>query len=248
MYAKYQVDMADYFKLLSNPARIKILELLQDGENLSTSDLAYHLPLGRTTVFQHIKVLKDAGWILSGSNGYSLNRDLLKENLIDINRFIKNIYNLMSITSREVKNYNLSKILFLCTENSCRSQMAQGFFNAYRGNREIVAESAGTKPSRMINPLAIQVMKEKGIDLTDQKPKSLDIFKGDSSVDLVAYVCTMAEKDCPYLFPFSRQKISIPFDDPSKFRGSKEETLSEFRRVRDEIEVRIKEFLEEIPE
>lgn len=249
-YAKYQVDIAGYFKLLSNPARIKIIELLQEKDNLSTSELAYKLPLGRTTVFQHLKVLKDAKWIKSTTTGYSLNRDVIKNNTIKLNKYIKNLHSIvtMDLTKSESSGDKLNKILFLCTQNSCRSQIAEGFFNYYKGSRNITAFSAGTKPSTNIHPLAVEVMREKGIDLTKQAPKSTEIFKGDKSIDLIAFVCTMAEKDCPYLFPFSRQKLSIPFDDPAKFEGNREEKLVEFRRVRDLIEEKIKTLLEEIPE
>lgn len=249
-YAKYQIDIAGHFKLLSNPARIKIIELLQEKEILSTSELAYCLPLGRTTVFQHIKVLKDANWINATTTGYSLNRDVIKKNTVSLNKYIKNLYSIVNLDIQENENSNekIKKILFLCTQNSCRSQIAEGFFNYYKGTRNIKAFSAGNKPTNEIHPLAIEVMREKGIDLTKQTPKSTEVFKGDNSVDLVAFVCTMAEKDCPYLFPFSRQKLSIPFDDPAAFKGSKEEKLLEFRRVRDLIEIKIKTLLEEIPE
>lgn len=247
-YAKYQIDVAGYFKLLSNPARIKIIEMLHERDNISTTELAYNLPLGRTTVFQHIKVLKEADWIVSTSTGYSLNKEVVKKNYLDLNKYIKNLYTIVSMKSTGLGEDGLNKILFLCTQNSCRSQMAEAFFNYYRGSRNIKAYSAGTFPGKEIHPLAVEVMREKGINLLNMRPKSTEEFKGDDSIDLVAFVCTMAEKDCPYLFPFSRQKLLIPFDDPASFKGNRDEKILEFRRVRDLIEDRIKRLLEEIPE
>lgn len=247
-YAKYQIDIAGYFKLLSNPARIKIIEMLHEKDNISTSELAYNLPLGRTTVFQHIKVLKEAGWIVSTSSGYSLNKEVVKKNSLNLNRYIKNLYSIVSMKTTNLGVERLNKILFLCTQNSCRSQMAEAFFNYYKGSRSIKAYSAGTSPSEEIHPYAIEVMREKGISLLNMHPKSTEEFKGDNSIDFVAFVCTMAEKDCPYLFPYSKQKMSIPFDDPAAFRGNREDKLLEFRRVRDLIEERVIKLLEEIPE
>lgn len=248
-YQQYQIDIAANFKLLSNPARIKIVELLQNKNYLSTSELTKSLPLGRTTVFQHLKVLKDANWIKATTTGYSLNSDVIKSNTLILNRYIENLDSIVTMNLTNNKpSKKLEKILFLCTQNSCRSQMAEGFFNHYRGTRSIMAFSAGTNPGNRIHPLATMVMKEKGIDLTNLKPKSTEVFKGDETIDLVAFVCTMAESDCPYLFPFSRQKLSIPFDDPAKIKGNREEKLTEFRRIRDLIEIRINSLLEEIPE
>lgn len=129
-------------------------------------------------------------------------------------------------------------ILVLCTGNSCRSQMAEGFLRQLAGDRFNVF-SAGTEPKDEIHPLARQVMNEVGIDISDQHPKGLEEFLGRLAVRHLIIVCTGADENCPRIFPGLGERLFWPFDDPAAFEGSPEETLDEFRRVRDEIKERI---------
>ena len=123
------------------------------------------------------------------------------------------------------------KILFLCTHNSCRSQMAEGLVNYYLGDR-FEACSAGTEATS-VNPTAIAVMKEIGIDISRHRSKIMDEFAGET-FDYVITLCGDANEKCPLFFG-GVQRVHIGFDDPSRLTGSDEEILPEYRRVRDEI-------------
>ena len=133
-------------------------------------------------------------------------------------------------------------ILVLCTGNSCRSQMAEGFLKKLASDRFEVF-SAGTEPKDDVHPLAVQVMAEAGIDLSRQKPKHLREFLGRLPVRHLIIVCSGADQSCPRVFPGLSERLYWPFDDPAAFEGTPEETLSEFRRVRDEIEDKITAWL-----
>lgn len=125
---------------------------------------------------------------------------------------------------------NKKKVLFICTHNSCRSQMAEGLLNSiYGSNYE--AYSAGIKPTN-VNPYAVEVMKEIGIDLSKHYSKSIEDFKG-STFDFVVTVCDNAKETCPF-FP-GKKIIHKGFEDPAVFNGSIEQTLDFFRKIRDEI-------------
>lgn len=126
-------------------------------------------------------------------------------------------------------------VLFLCTGNSCRSQMAEGIVNhdlagAWR------AVSAGTRPS-VVNPRSIRAMEEIGIDISAHTSKHVDAFRG-ATIDLVVTVCGNAEHDCP-VWIGDAQRVHIGFDDPADATGSDDEIMAVFRRVRDEIRARI---------
>lgn len=126
---------------------------------------------------------------------------------------------------------NKQKVLFICTHNSARSQMAEGLLKALRG--EIYEPySAGTEPKE-ISPYAIKVMEEIGIEISTHRSKSIEEFKG-MSFDYVVTVCDHAKQTCPF-FPGGRKYIHKGFEDPSDYEGSEEEKLKVFRRIRDEI-------------
>jgi len=131
------------------------------------------------------------------------------------------------------------RVLFLCTHNSCRSQMAEGLVNHFLGDR-FEAFSAGTEATR-VNPLAARVMAELGIDLAAHRSKTLDEFAG-QPFDYVITLCGDANEKCPLFFG-GVQREHIGFDDPSRLKGSDEDVLPEYRRVRDEIKERISQFL-----
>ncbi len=123
------------------------------------------------------------------------------------------------------------RILFICTHNSARSQMAEGFVNALHADR-FRASSAGTEATR-VHPAAIAAMAEVGIDISGHRSKSLDVFQ-DERFDIVVTVCDDSGSDCPF-FPGGRQYIHRTFEDPAACRGTDDEILGCFRRVRDEI-------------
>jgi arsenate reductase (thioredoxin) len=128
------------------------------------------------------------------------------------------------------------RILILCTGNSCRSQMAEGFLKSLDQNLEVY--SAGTHPALHISPRAIQVMKEIGIDISGEHPKSVDQFLNDS-FDYVITVCDHAKEICPIFSGEVLHRIHIGFDDPADAAGTEEEVRAVFCCVRDEIKEKI---------
>ena len=125
-------------------------------------------------------------------------------------------------------------VLILCTGNSCRSQMAEGFLRAYHGDRFDV-QSAGTEPAERVHPLAVRVMGEIGIDITGRRPKDLKDFLGREPVRHVMIVCDRASATCPRIWPGALSRSELPFEDPAHFQGDADETLAKFREVRDQI-------------
>ncbi|MCH9654577.1 MAG: arsenate reductase ArsC [Planctomycetes bacterium] len=134
----------------------------------------------------------------------------------------------------------MKRVLILCTGNSCRSQMAEELWETL-GAGEWQAESAGSKPSGYVHPLAIQAMQELEIDLNANTSKSLDQFK-DQPFDLVVTVCDNAKESCP-VFSGATETLHWPFDDPADATGSDDEKMHMFRRVRDEIKAKIESYL-----
>jgi arsenate reductase len=132
------------------------------------------------------------------------------------------------------------KVLFLCTGNSARSQMAEGLVNHYLGD-EWLAFSAGTRPASYVHPLAVQVMAELHIDISRQRSKSADEFRA-TEFDTVVTVCDDAAANCP-IWLGNGHKTHLGFEDPAQATGSDEERLLVFRQVRDDIRREILDFL-----
>lgn len=131
------------------------------------------------------------------------------------------------------------RILFLCTGNSCRSQMAEGWTHALQGG-SIEAFSAGTNPGE-VNPRAVQVMAEFGVDISEQRSKHLSEFLG-QPFDYVVTLCDSAHAACP-VFPGAKKTVHVGFPDPAQATGTPEEIQTEFRRVRDQL----KDFIAGLP-
>lgn len=129
------------------------------------------------------------------------------------------------------------KLLFVCTQNSARSQMAEGLLRFMYGDRFEVF-SAGTKPFR-VNPFAIEAMKKAGIDISTHHSKSINEFM-DGDIDYAVTVCDSAKESCPY-FPGAKVLLHHSFSDPAAVIGTDAEILAEFERVRDEIRVWIED-------
>lgn len=132
------------------------------------------------------------------------------------------------------------RVLFVCTHNSARSQMAEGMLRALAGDR-VEAASAGTQPGSL-HPLAIEAMAEVDMDIAGQRAKSVDEFV-DEPFDAVITVCDDANESCP-VFPNAAERLHWSFPDPSRAEGSHEERLGAFRAVREAIRVRIIELLD----
>ena len=134
-----------------------------------------------------------------------------------------------------------TRVLFLCTGNTARSQMAEAFLRKYGDNR-FEAYSAGLEPD-VINLYVYQVMEEVGLDLAGQRSKSISEYMGKVHFGYLITVCANAEEKCPAVFPGMGQRLHWPFEDPAASEGSDEEKRKKFREVRDQIEQRIKDWL-----
>ncbi len=137
------------------------------------------------------------------------------------------------------------KILFICIHNSARSQMAEAFANFY-GKNKLMAQSAGIEPGKL-NPFVIKAMGEIGIDISNNKTKSVESFlKSKETFDYVITVCdaTSGER-CPF-FPGQVIRLHWEFDDPSAFTGSEEEIMIKVREIRDKIKDKVIEFINQI--
>jgi len=133
------------------------------------------------------------------------------------------------------------RVLVLCTGNSARSQMTEGFLKSFDPQLEVL--SAGTAPAPRINPYAVRVMKEVGIDISGGAPKNVREFLG-QSFDYVITVCDDADRNCPNFRGKVGKRLHIGFPDPAKATGTDEEKLVVFRRVRDDIKLRFRELYE----
>lgn len=131
------------------------------------------------------------------------------------------------------------KVLILCTGNSCRSQMAEGFLKSFDASLEVY--SAGTKPAEHISKSAVRVMKEKGIDISRGKPENVDKYIN-NSFDFVITVCDNAKETCPLFLGDVKQRLHIGFEDPAEAVGTEEEVLNIYRQVRDKIEIEFLNF------
>ncbi len=135
------------------------------------------------------------------------------------------------------------KILILCTGNSCRSQMAQGWLQSFDKNLEVF--SAGTEASGKLNEKAVQVMKEAGIDISHHTSDPVEKYRNEEW-DYVITVCGGANENCPTFNGKVSHRLHMGFDDPSHATGTEKFIRSEFLRVRDEIRTRFNEFYESL--
>jgi len=131
------------------------------------------------------------------------------------------------------------KVLFVCTRNSARSQMAEGFTRHY-GQGRVETHSAGMKPTQL-NPFAVAAMREKGIDISGQQSRPFD-WDLARRMDVVVTVCGHANESCPVLPP-EVKRLHWPLEDPAAAKGSDDEILTTFRQVRDQVESRVRELL-----
>ena len=131
------------------------------------------------------------------------------------------------------------RVLILCTGNSCRSQMAEGFLKSFDSELEVF--SAGTNPSGQVHPKAVQVMNEVGTDLSGNYPKNVEKYLNDS-FDYVITVCDNAKETCPVFIGKVGKQLHIGFEDPAEAKGTEEEILNKFRRIRDEIKIEFHNF------
>ncbi|MBD3214611.1 MAG: arsenate reductase ArsC [Candidatus Lokiarchaeota archaeon] len=135
---------------------------------------------------------------------------------------------------------NKKNIVVLCTGNSCRSQMAEAFFNKY-GSDRYNAYSAGIEP-HSIHPNTIKVLEEVGFDWSDHTSKHIRDLMKKIDIDILITVCSSAKESCPTILGV-QEELHWPFQDPAAFEGSEEESLAFFRKIRDQIESKVKSWL-----
>lgn len=136
---------------------------------------------------------------------------------------------------------NRERVLFLCTENSSRSQMAEVILKELAGDRFEV-RSAGLAPND-VHPLTHEVLQERGFDTSELRSKGLAEFLGKESFRYAIIVCDRAAEACPRIFPFALQTLVWPFEDPALVSGPPRAQLVKFRQIRDQIETRLREWL-----
>ena len=136
-----------------------------------------------------------------------------------------------------------TRVLFLCTGNSVRSQMAEAFLRKYGGDR-FEAHSAGLEP-KLLNPLTVKVMEEIGIDMSGHKSKGFETYLGKLLFQYLITVCDDAEKNCPSTWPGVSNRLHWHFEDPAAFIGTETEKLAKFRQVRDQIDQKVKAWVAE---
>ncbi|MGI5818607.1 MAG: arsenate reductase ArsC [Armatimonadota bacterium] len=134
-----------------------------------------------------------------------------------------------------------TRVLFLCTGNSCRSQMAEGFLRE-RGGERFDVHSAGTEIAERVHPLAVKAMAEVDIDISAQEPKDLGVYD-DQQFDLVVTVCDGAKQSCP-MFLGANESVHWSLEDPAEAEGTEEERMAFFREIRDEIARRVEHLVE----
>ncbi len=135
----------------------------------------------------------------------------------------------------------MTKILILCTGNTCRSQMAQAFLNSFDPCLEVY--SAGTEPGNKVHPKTIQVMKELDFDLTRNTPENVNKYQ-DQNFDYVITVCDEANETCPVFMGNVKNRLHIGFEDPALATGTEEEILYKFREIRNQIRKKFREFFD----
>jgi arsenate reductase (thioredoxin) len=137
-------------------------------------------------------------------------------------------------------------VLFLCSHNAARSQMAEAFLKHYAGDRFEI-HSAGLEPTA-VHPLTIRVMDEVGIDIRGQQAKGAKLYLGRLAVNYAIFVCPDVEESCPTLWPFGGVRLRWPFDDPAAWESNEQVQLSKFRSIRDQIDRQIRNWLETMDE
>ncbi len=139
------------------------------------------------------------------------------------------------------------KVLFVCTGNTCRSQMAVGLLRELAGNR-FEPCGAGASPEQEVNPYAVKAMEEIGIDISQQKPKAMEDYLGVEDILHVIVVCGNAQKSCPVFWPGvePEHRFFWPLDDPAAAKGTEDEMLAIYRKTRDALKEKIYDWLDSL--
>ncbi len=239
----------DFLKLLAHELRWQILQLLARSDYRGL-ELVQRLKQPQNLISYHLRMLATHHLVTerrSSADGrdiyYSLNLDLLRERYAAAATALHPVLGGFSSAHQEERPVQLhapARILFLCTENSARSQMAEGLLRDLAGD-EIEVASAGSEPSQ-VHPYAVQVLAQMGIDIRQQHSKHLDAFR-DQTFDAVITVCDRMRECCP-TFPGEREPIHWSLPDPVTIAGiSEQERYAEFERIAQQLLTRLRHFL-----
>ncbi len=244
---------------MADETRLRILRLL-DGSTLCLSDFTEILGLAPSTLSKHLRILVEAGLITARQAGrwryyrWSEEKDkssvrlaldwvrrCLDEDPLAVDDAARRA---LALQRRPVpaSKKDKQRVLFLCTGNSCRSQMAEGLLRKHAGTRFEIF-SAGLEP-REIPAMTYEVMEEAGVDIRGERPKNVLEFLGKEHFHFLITVCANAESRAP-LFPGVSRRLHWPVDDPAEETGNRRQRMATFRRVRDELEGKILDWLDE---
>jgi thioredoxin type arsenate reductase len=228
-----------FLKLIADDLRWKITQALAISD-LRVQELSKTIGQPQNLVSYHLKKLLQAHIIQehkSISDGrevyYGLDFEAISEQLSTVGTLIHPALSLLEFNHLMIKDLS---VLFICTHNSARSQIAEGLLRHQAGGR-IQVISAGTDPT-VVHPLAIKIMSRRGIDISGQVSKSVETYK-DQTFDIVITVCDRAKETCP-VFPGNPLRIHWSIPDPSEKAGSDDDPLKQFEAVADQISIRVK--------
>ena len=248
---------------LAQESRLAVFRLLARvaPEGLAAGELARRVGLPASTLSFHLQHLTHAGLVSSERRGrslvYSLQADALRELFWFLGEdccqgrtdlcapFTERIEDRLRETGASGASRRPA-VLFLCSHNSARSQMAEALLRREAPERFDIY-SGGLRPQE-IHPLTLRVLEEVGIDTSGLHSKDLGSFLGKVAIHHAVIVCEVAHADCPRLHPFALQQLYWPFPDPVSVEGTEEERLAAFREVRDAIAERIRQWLAELPD
>jgi protein-tyrosine-phosphatase/DNA-binding transcriptional ArsR family regulator len=244
---------------LAQEARLHVFRLLvrTGTEGMSAGEIAAKLDMPPQTLSFHLKHLTTADLIESRREGrsliYSLRVDSMRELLAFLSEDCCQGRRELCVPLGKSPKARIAEaaleaqpptVLFLCSKNSTRSQMAEALLRKHAGDRFAV-HSAGLRPEA-VHPMTLQVLKEVGIDTSGCEANDFGKFMGRIPIHFAIVVCERANKDCPNIHPFAVKRLYWPFEDPAAFEGSKAAQLKKFRDVRDAIEARIKDWIVEM--
>ncbi len=245
---------------LGSEPRLRVFRALSayGPDGVAAGELAASVHMPANTLSFHLKDLAHAGLVQSRREGRSIIYSIHVEGVSGLLRFLSvdcclgNPAACLPIqvcgteSQPPAPEAEQQRVLFICKHNAARSQMAEGLLRQLSGNT-LLAYSAGLEPTT-VHPMAVQVMDEAGIDIRHQTSKSLRDFMGLTTVHHAVFVCQSGHEDCPQLYPFARRHSRWIIDPPSLPEGATEaEELESFRRVRDTLSERIRQWLKDFP-
>ena len=252
-------DAVGRLSALAQEARLAVFRLLvrAGGEGMPAGEIATALGIPPQTLSFHLKHLTTAGLIRYRRDGrsliYALEVPAMRELLGFLSEDCCQGRRELCVPVGKSPRARLADadddggpptVLFLCSRNSARSQMAEALLRHHGGDRFRV-RSAGLRPGP-VHPMTLQVLQEAGLDTSDCTSKDLGGFLGKAPIHYAIVVCERAQKDCPHIHPFALKRLYWPFEDPAAFVGSERECLDTFREVRDAIDARVQRWLRDL--